>query len=139
MTPPPDSAAPRSPRRASVVLEFALSLPVMIALLSAVTDYGWYLTRQSEVLNCVRAAVRVGIAAADSGGSPTTTAEARARTALTYLGHSLTGATVHAATSTDTTLGETVLTLTVSLPYEAPVGLVPSPPSRGGQFTMLVP
>lgn len=119
-------------------MEFALAAPVLLTLVSGIADYGWYLSRESEIVECVRDAARVGISA-DDGEDPEAIAEARAAEALLVLGLDPDLATIDAQTSVDATLGETVLTVTVTVPYTAPVGLLPAPAALASRVTMLVP
>lgn len=125
-------------RSGAVALEFALAAPVLLTLVSGIADYGWYLSRESEIVECVRDAARVGISA-DDGEDPEAIAEARAAEALLVLGLDPDLATIDAQTSVDATLGETVLTVTVTVPYTAPVGLLPAPAALASRVTMLVP
>lgn len=47
-------------RRASEAMEFALTLPVLLALLSGLVDFGWYYSQQSRLHEAVRHGARVG-------------------------------------------------------------------------------
>ncbi len=47
-------------RRGAHTLEFALLAPVLVALLVAVMEFGWYFSRQVAVTTAVRDAARVG-------------------------------------------------------------------------------
>jgi Flp pilus assembly protein TadG len=111
-----------------------LSVPVLITLASGVADWGFYLSRQVELQEVVRDAARYGVAAT----APTTAARTHAQQGLTWMGVSSSTATITAQTSTDSTLSAQVLTLTVSLPYTAPVGLVPTPSTLTSRVIMLV-
>lgn len=51
----------RSSRKGAAIIEFGLSLPVIIALLLGVIDYGWYFFQQGAALNAVKDACRVGV------------------------------------------------------------------------------
>lgn len=123
------------PRRGSAALEFALCLPVLVTLVTALCDYGWYLGRKLEILDATRDAVRVGVSGASSPIPATT---ARLATALEWVGVPRGTAVVTATTRVDTTLDATLLTVTVSVPFTPPFGLVPIPRTISTTLTMLV-
>lgn len=128
----------RSTRRAAVALEFALAAPILVTLVSGIADYGWYLSRESELVECARDAARVGISAA-SDEDPEALAAARAEDALSLAGFEAAAATITPVSSVNRTLNEEVLTVTISVPYTAPVGLLPVPTALAARVTMLVP
>ena len=66
-------------------MEFALTLPVLLTLFSAIMEYGWLFWQQQAVLASVRDGVRVGVSTSQAD-DPETTAEARAETALEGFG-----------------------------------------------------
>jgi len=106
-------------------------------MVAAFVDWGWYLSRQSDLEETTRDAARVGTAATETDAA--TQAEARVRESLRNLGLDADSATISADTDVDPSLGETVLTLIVSVPTSPPVGLVPSPSALTATVVMLVP
>lgn len=51
---------PNHRRRGAAAVEFALTAPLLLLILSAVLDYGWYLSRMAAVLQSVREGARIG-------------------------------------------------------------------------------
>ena len=47
-------------RRATAAIEFALWLPILLLFISAVVDWGWYMTRRVNVARATMDAARVG-------------------------------------------------------------------------------
>ncbi|RLB08628.1 MAG: hypothetical protein DRG39_08590 [Deltaproteobacteria bacterium] len=52
----------------SVVVEFALLLPLLLLILSLIIEYGWYFTNWIELTNAVSAGARAGIKAEEWEG-----------------------------------------------------------------------
>jgi hypothetical protein len=57
---PPVHPDLRSRRRAAAALEFALMLPMLLIFLSAVIDWGWYMTQRVAVARATMDGCRVG-------------------------------------------------------------------------------
>lgn len=119
-------------RRGSQAVEFALVLPVLVGMLLALVDYGWFFLRQALVVNAVREAMRFGSIqspdAADAEGdcSPCTsgTAEQIVATLATYdiiIDATEVTPTIIAVEST------CALSLTPTIPFDPMVGFVPTP------------
>jgi hypothetical protein len=51
---------PRHPRRGSNVIEFALLLPVYLAMMAMIFDYGWFFFMRSVAQTSVREGCRAG-------------------------------------------------------------------------------
>jgi Flp pilus assembly protein TadG len=49
-----------SNRRGSEVIEFAITLPILLILVSGMIDFGWYYYQQSRLHDAVRHGARVG-------------------------------------------------------------------------------
>lgn len=47
-------------RRGSEAIEFALTVPVLLLLVSGIVDFGWYFWQQRELIDAVRQGARVG-------------------------------------------------------------------------------
>ena len=55
-------------RRGANAVEFALSLPILMMILSATVDYGWYFQQQTAVINATAQGVKA--AANDTSADP---------------------------------------------------------------------
>jgi len=56
-------------QKGSVLIEFALLLPLLLLILGLIIDYGWYFTNWIELTNAVSAGARAGIKA-EEGEDP---------------------------------------------------------------------
>lgn len=113
---------PRNRREGAAAIEFALILPVLIALLFGVMECSWLFLQQSNVVTAVREGVRYGVTVSQTGTpDPIDAAEARAQSLLQTLGVDTTGATF-VATQSGATPSE-LLDMTVTLPYRSLTGL----------------
>lgn len=124
-------------RRGVATIETALCAPVLLAVLSGVLDWGWFLSRESELVEAVRDAARVG-AAAPAGSDPMVLAEARLSESLSDLGFSATLAVITIERTTDADVGSDVLSVAVSLPHSPLFGLVLAPDALGARVRMPV-
>lgn len=50
----------RQRRRGANAIEFALVMPLFLAMLAGMVDYGWYFWREARLVNGIREAVRAG-------------------------------------------------------------------------------
>lgn len=63
-------------QKGSVVIEFALLLPLLLLILSLIIEYGWYFINWIQLTNAVSAGARAGIKAKEwEGESPKEYAE----------------------------------------------------------------
>lgn len=58
----------RTLRRGSEVVEFAVSLPILLILVSGMIDFGWYYYQQSRLHDAVRHGARLGAVAEQEDG-----------------------------------------------------------------------
>jgi Flp pilus assembly protein TadG len=124
-------------RRGAAAIEFAMVLPVLLALLFGIIEYGWIFFQQSNILAAAREGARYGVTF-EQAGSPTPTSAAQARVATVLDSYGISSGT---ATITATQSGSTpseVLTVQVVVPYTPLIGLVPTPDNLTGQMTMLL-
>ncbi len=129
----------RSAQRGAAAIEFALVLPILIAIIVAIMDYGWFFTENSRVVAATREGVRLGVTyATDETPTPQTAAANRINEVLTDYGFDTSSATV--TTEYVGTAPEQMLRVTVTLPYEPLVGMIPValPPNLNGSMTMLL-
>jgi Flp pilus assembly protein TadG len=126
------TVAKRSARKGSTAIEFALIAPILLALLTGIMDYSWYMSQRSAVVfatqDGARAAVMEGFY-----GSPIDAAEARVAASLEAAGVKGTP-TVQVAI---VAIGEPV-TITTTVAFDELVGLVPAPPILFATSTMLL-
>lgn len=120
-------------RRGGSLVEFALCLPVLLAVLTGVLDYGMYFSTWLEVQTASREATRAGASTAPDDG-PEEVAIERAKTWLDDAGISTANATITAELVGDDP--DMVVAVRLDVPYQAVVGLIPTPQSASGAMTM---
>jgi len=70
-------------KKGAAAVEFALCLPLLLLILFAIMEYGWYFTNQIVLANAVSAGARAGIRAKEwEGESPFVFARRAARDAF---------------------------------------------------------
>ena len=129
-----------SRRHGASALEFALTLPIVMAVLAGILEYGWYLFQSSNVVHALRDGTRIGVTVplADAEG-PTTRAQAHARAVLDGLGVPCDddgGCLVSAMIGPSGDIS--TLTMTISVDYTPIVGMLPTPSQLHGTFTMMM-
>ncbi len=124
-------------RRGGAAVEFALVLPILLALLFGIMEYGWMFLQNLSVVAAVREGARLGVTyAAEDTPTPDAAAAARTEAALTAYGFppgSATITTTYAGASPEETL-----TVTAQMPYAPLIGLVGVPAQLNGSITMLL-
>jgi len=127
-------------RRGASALEFALTLPIVMAVLAGILEYGWYLFQLSNVVHALRDGTRIGVTVPlDEEESPSARAETHARAVLDGLGVPCTdggGCTVSAVVGPSSDVS--TLTMSIEVDYTPIVGLLPSPSLLQGTFTMMM-
>ena len=127
-------------RRGASALEFALTLPIVMAILAGILEYGWYLLQLSNVVHALRDGTRIGVTVPiDDAEGPTLRAEAHARSVLDGLGVPCTeggGCWVNATIGPSGDI--TTLTMAIEVDYTPIVGLLPAPSQLHGTFTMMM-
>lgn len=124
-------------RRGGAVLEFALSLPVLVTLLTGILDYGWFFHQRTALLDAAKDATRMGVAA-DRGENPVTSTETMARLILEDTGIGCSGGDCEVDVVAHTLDELHVITTTIRRTFEAPAGLVPAPAALEVSYTMLL-
>jgi Flp pilus assembly protein TadG len=130
----------RARRRGSIAIEFALTLPLLLALVSALLDYSWYLARSADLLLAVREGTRFAVTTPLASG-PDAVAVTQTLVALDGSGFDCAAAACAVATTLTTlptTTAPTLLTVTGTARFEPLVGIVPVPLELRGQVAMLV-
>lgn len=122
-------------RRASITVELALALPIVLVLLTGVIEWGWLLAREVELVQVAREAAHHAALTAPED-DPVAAAEQRATADLLAAGFDPELVDVQ-ATILDSDVGE-VIEVNVSTDYEALLGLLPVPPRLAAETTMLL-
>ena len=127
-------------RRGASALEFALTLPVITAILAGILEYGWYLFQLSNVVHALRDGTRIGVTVPlEDAEGPGPRAEAHTRAVLDGLGVPCTDGGGCIVAATIGVAGDvSVLTVSVEVDYDPIIGLLPSPSQLAGSFTMML-
>ncbi|MCO4745334.1 MAG: pilus assembly protein [Proteobacteria bacterium] len=130
MSRPPFST--RSHRRGASAVEFALTLPIFMAMVMGLMDYGWFFAMQAQTMSALSGAMRAGShIAPDEDDRPggcigcVGAASAHAVMALESLGHEVAAGEV--TPSIRSLEGTCALVLDVTLDHDPIVGFVPIP------------
>jgi len=113
----------RPGRRGSNAVEFALLMPLFVALLVGTMEYGWYFGQEATLGNAVRQGARAG-AVAQAGQDPV--ARAQHATAQVLQEAGFTG-TVHVEAAVDGSAPDQLLVVSAWAPYHPLAGLMPAP------------
>jgi Flp pilus assembly protein TadG len=114
--------------RGVAAVEFALILPVLVLLLMAILDWGYYFYMAETVVNAAREGARVGVIQSTESAAETQ-AEATATAYLAAAGIDV-GASPNQATvdSTQPAVGSPNMTVTVAVPaFESLTGFLEPP------------
>lgn len=123
----------RRNRRANTIIEVALTLPLFVALLAGVLEWGLALPRQSLVEHCARDAARAG-ALTKTADDPVAAATDRARARLTEAGFDADSAAV-GAEILPSGAGD-VISVEINLPYAPLLGMIPTSATLKGTARM---
>lgn len=126
----------RSRSRGATAIEFALTLPVLVALLTTTMDYGWYFLQEYQFATALGKAARSGSfetpGPTDGPGECSSCVTRTAQIAaadLSAIGISV--SPLQVTPSIQAIEGTCALVLQPVVPYVAIVGLVPVPDSFG--------
>lgn len=130
----------RRGRRGASAIEFALCLPIFVAIAFSIIEYGWVFFQQANVIAAVREGVRFGVTLQQDGACvPTDVLVDRVRTTLSGVGYN--PDQVARATISVTCTGsspEELLTIGTDVPYTPLVGIIPTPDKIHGDMTMIL-
>ena len=127
----------RSNRRGAAAIEFALVLPIMIALAFGIIEYGWVFFQQANLQSAVREGARMGITVATTASpDPVATAITRTNAVLDAYNVPSGGRTINATFNGASP--QMLLVVTATVNYSDIVGLVPAPPTLSAQMSMLL-
>ena len=127
-------------RRGSSAIEFALTLPIIVAVLAGILEYGWYLFQLSNVVHALRDGTRIGVTvpASDETGTESR-AEAHARAVMDGLGVPCTDGGGCTVVATAIPAGDIqTLRMAIEVDYTPIVDLLPTPSQLRGTFTMMM-
>ena len=127
-------------RRGASALEFALTLPIVMVVLTGILEYGWYLFQLSNVVHALRDGTRIGVTVPlDDDDGPVLRAENHARSVLDGLGVPCTDGGGCIVQGTIATIGDIqAMTVSIEVDYSPIVGLLPTPALLRGDFTMMM-
>ena len=126
------SSRPTPSRRGSAAVEFALVMPVLMAILMGIIDYGWFYLKESLVADALRVGVRAGSLQApadeDASGACSTCATLAAAVAAAELAtHGVVVDPSEVTPTVEAISGTCALVLEPTIPHRAMLGLVPVP------------
>lgn len=122
-------------RKGAAAIEFALTLTFFTFLMFGVVDWGWMFFQRANLSDAVLEGCRQGVAMSQASG-PGPAATARRVVISTMRSYGLDPAL---ATITSVTSGSTpreVLVVNVRMPFNAPVGLLPTPTELESEMSM---
>ena len=127
-------------RRGASALEFALTLPIVMVVLTGILEYGWYLFQLSNVVHALRDGTRIGVTVPlEDDVGPIARAESHARSVLDGLGVPCTDGGGCVVQATIAAAGEIqAMTVAIEVDYTPIVGLLPTPSLLRGDFTMMM-
>ena len=123
----------RQRRGGAQALEFALTLPVLLLLVSGIVDYGWFFVRQFQVEDAIREGARLGVTM-KLDEDPVAIATARTERLLGSVG---TGRGAVAGSIIGVP-GEMTLHMYVEVEAEALFGMLPSPKVHKSSLEMFL-
>jgi hypothetical protein len=127
---PHSNSTPRLRRQGANAIEFALTLPVFVALVLAIFEFGWMFFMRSTVIHAVRDGCRAGAVI------PQLEVPSPASVATQQMSDFLEGYAVDCRTDSErcgisvTTTGESpyqTMDCSISIAYEPLVGMIPHP------------
>lgn len=134
-------------RRGIAAIEFALWLPLLILMVAGAVDLGWYLWVHEAAQSAAREGARNAavLTSSPSGSGPATESDIETE-AIAHTGDVLTaagwtcgaGCVITSTWFEDPGTGWYLLTVAVTLPYEAPIGILPrNARSATAEFTVM--
>lgn len=125
----------RRSRTGAAAIEFALTLVVYVFLFFGIIDWAWLFYRRAQVLDAVLVGCREAVTVSQSSTpGPTETAVSTVEDALTTWGFDANAATITA--TTEGTSPEEVLVVGASIPFDPPIGWVPTPATLQAEMSM---
>jgi len=128
----------RSFRRGASAVEFALTLPFVIALVAITVEWGWVLSQQAWVHAAARDACRFTVELDPRNTDINAQAALSAQEWLTTYDFNCGGGDCSIATETKRVGGREALTVAVVVEYRPIFGLIPVPERLRGESTHLL-
>lgn len=127
----------RRARRGSNIIEFALILPVFVALFTGIMEFSWVFFLHAAVVNAVRDGCRAGAVTPQTDGPDTAAIDH-----MTYLMSAWSPCGTNPALCNFTAVSqgsspEESLVCTIDFTYEPLVGMVPAPERMSATATVL--
>jgi Flp pilus assembly protein TadG len=130
-------APARRRERGSAVVEFALILPVLCAVMFGTMEYGWIIYQQFNLASAIRDGLRQGVTI-----SQTATPDPRAMAVQIALADlqkvGVASSAVNLTATYAGTLPTKTMTLAADLTYQKLIGFVPTPPHLTYSMTMML-
>ncbi len=122
-------------RKGAAAIEFALTMTFFTFLLFGVVDWGWMFFQRANLSDAVLEGCRQGVAMPQSSGlGPASTARSVVVSTMRNYGMDPAVATITSVTSG--TSPREVLIVNVTMPFSAPVGLLPTPLELESEMSM---
>jgi Flp pilus assembly protein TadG len=122
-------------RQGTTAIEFAFILTAFTALFFGIMDWGWMFYQRSNVMEAVLEACREGVTVSQSATpGPTSVATSTVEEILTEYGFDPDDADILVTTEGSTP--DEVLVVSVSVPFDPLLGLVPVPEDLGVEMSM---
>ena len=123
-------------QRGAAAVEFALSVPILLAILFGILDYAWYIKQATDVVHATREGLRLGVKV-DQVDNPTAATSTQTTAVLQAFGLDCESDLVCEISAVSTTVdGLDAIHLSVVVPYEPLVGMVPTPEALYADLTM---
>ena len=132
-------------RRGSNTIEFALLLPVFVAVIAFAFEYSYYFYMRATAMNAVRTGCRVGaVIPPESAHSPSSTAEDAIKDNMSSMGFfnidctALDDDRCEISVSEDGDIPTQTLTCSMAMAYPSITGLIPVPSSVEARSVQLL-
>lgn len=136
---------PNRQRRGSNTIEFALLLPVFVAVIAFAFEYSYYFYMRATAMNAVRTGCRVGaVIPPESAHSPSNTAEDAIKDNMSGMGFfnidctALDDDRCEISVSEDGDIPTQTLTCSMAMAYPSITGLIPVPSSVEARSVQLL-
>jgi Flp pilus assembly protein TadG len=129
--------AQRRTNSGAAAVEFALVLPLFLAVMFGMLEYSWYFYQQFGVASAVREGARLGVTIdMDATPDPRAAAKTRTKAVLDTVGIGYSGGTVNAVYAGS--YPSRTITVNVDLTYKPLLNFVPTPTKLAYKMTMFM-
>jgi Flp pilus assembly protein TadG len=139
IVPRPRTPVRRATSRGGAAVEFALVLPIFLAVLFGIIDYGWFFYQRFTLAAAVRDGLHYG-ASVPMSSDPCTTATTRAKADLSVGGSPINPSNVtwNTCPSYSGASPDQFVTVTATMNFTPLVGFVTLPPTMSFQMSALL-